>query len=161
MRCCVATELQTAHPVLALELNIVVREIQLGRSAGDSLNQMGLRPDLEEVRTLAWSSARPRSSGPAQVAPGPPTSPRLGVAFAEEMAQKAAIKILFPPCCSRLPAIFVVILGPAAFQIYAKWGILAMTNGISRSLAAGSRMKARAYHESRRAGRNVPDAWRC
>ena len=48
-----AAELRTAHPILALELNIVQREIQLGRSAGEALRKMGERTDLEEVRSLA------------------------------------------------------------------------------------------------------------
>jgi tight adherence protein C len=49
----VGEELRTAHPVLALELSIVQREIQLGRSAGEALRQMGVRTDLEEIRSLA------------------------------------------------------------------------------------------------------------
>jgi tight adherence protein C len=35
----------------------------------------------------------------------------------EEKAQKAAVKILFPTLLFIFPAIFVVLLGPAAFQI--------------------------------------------
>ena len=36
---------------------------------------------------------------------------------AEELAQKAAIKILFPTLLFIFPAIFVIILGPAAIRI--------------------------------------------
>src|SRR5262249_44807058 len=45
-----AGELRTAHPTLAVELNVVQREIQLGRSPGEALRKMGERADLEEVR---------------------------------------------------------------------------------------------------------------
>ena len=38
------------------------------------------------------------------------------------MAQKASIKILFPTLLFIFPAIFVVILGPAFYQIYETMG---------------------------------------
>ena len=117
----VAGELTTAHPILATELNIVQREIQLGRTPGDSLQQMGVRTDLEEIRSLAvcHHPGRTLRRQPGQVAPRSCGDLRVKrQQHAEEMAQKAAIKILFPTLLFIFPAIFVVILGPALFQIY-------------------------------------------
>jgi len=116
----VAAELQTAHPILALELNIVVREVQLGRTAGDSLHQMGLRTDLEEVRSLSSVINQAEKFGASLVKSLRVHADTLRLKRqqrAEEMAQKAAIKILFPTLLFIFPAIFVVLLGPAAFQI--------------------------------------------
>ena len=99
----------------------MVREIQLGRNAGDSLHQMGLRSDLEEVRTLASVISQAEKFGASLVKSLRVHADTLRLKRqqrAEEMAQKAAIKILFPTLLFIFPAIFVVILGPAAFQIY-------------------------------------------
>ena len=49
----VARELRGAHPMLAEELLIAEREVQLGRTTGDALRQFGERCDLEEIRSLA------------------------------------------------------------------------------------------------------------
>jgi tight adherence protein C len=116
----IATELRTAHPSLSMELNIVQREIQLGRSAGDSLHQMGLRTDLEEVRSLASVITQAEKFGASLVKSLRVHADTLRLKRqqrAEEQAQKAAIKILFPTLLFIFPAIFVVILGPAVFQI--------------------------------------------
>jgi tight adherence protein C len=117
----VSSELRTSHPMLASELNIVQREIQLGRSAGDSLQQFALRTDLEEVRSLAAVIVQAERYGASLVKSLRVHADTLRLKRqqrAEEMAQKAAIKILFPTLLFIFPAIFVVILGPAAFQIY-------------------------------------------
>lgn len=47
------SELRGAHPVLAAELHIVQREIQLGRTTGEALRKLGERADREEIRSLA------------------------------------------------------------------------------------------------------------
>jgi tight adherence protein C len=116
----VASELRTAHPALALEFNIIQREIQLGRSAGESFQQMGLRTDLMEIRTLASVITQTERYGASLVRSLRIHADTLRVKRqqqAEEMAQKASVKMLFPTLLFIFPAIFVVILGPAMFQI--------------------------------------------
>jgi tight adherence protein C len=116
----VAGELRTAHPVLAYELNIVQREIQLGQTTGEALRQFATRADLEEVRSLASLIIQTERFGASLVKAlrvHADTLRQKRLFYAEEMAQKAATKVLFPTVFCILPCIFVVILGPAVVQI--------------------------------------------
>ena len=116
----ISGELRAAHPELAAELNVVQREVQLGRSTGDALQQMGIRTDLEEVRSLASVITQSEKFGASLVKSlrvHAETLREKRKQRAEEMAAKAATKVLFPTLLFIFPAIFVVILGPAAFQI--------------------------------------------
>jgi tight adherence protein C len=116
----VGAELRTAHPVLALELSIVQREIQLGSSPGESLQKMGVRIDLEEIRSLASVINQAERFGSSLVKSLRVHAETLRLKrqhHAEELAQKASVKILFPTLLLIFPAIFVVVLAPAAFQI--------------------------------------------
>jgi tight adherence protein C len=111
----VAGELRTAHPLLAGELNIVQREIQLGRSAGEALRQFADRADLEELRMLASVILQAERFGASLVKAlrvHAETLRMRRVLNAEEMAQKAVVKILFPTILFIMPAMFIVILGP-------------------------------------------------
>jgi tight adherence protein C len=116
----VAGELRTAHPMLAAELLIVEREMQLGRSTGEAVRQFGERADLEEVRNLASVISQSERFGASLVKALRVHAESLRerrMQYAEEMAQKAATKILFPTILFIFPSIFVVILGPAVVQI--------------------------------------------
>jgi tight adherence protein C len=116
----VGADLKTAHPVLSLELGIVQREIQLGNPPGESLQKMGFRTDLEEIRSLASVISQAERFGASLVRSLRVHAETLRVKrqqHAEEMAQKAAVKVLFPTLLFIFPAIFVVILGPAVYQI--------------------------------------------
>lgn len=116
----VAGELRTAHPMLGLELNIVQREVQMGRSAGEALRQFAERADLEEIRSLASVIIQAERYGASLVKALRVHAESLRIKrlqYAEEMAQKAATKILFPTILFIFPATFVVILGPAVIQI--------------------------------------------
>jgi tight adherence protein C len=124
----VGTELRTAHPVLSLEMNIVQKEIQLGHSPGESLQKMGSRTDLEEIRSLASVITQAERFGASLVKSLRVHADTLRLKRqqrAEEMAQKAAIKILFPTLLFIFPAIFVVILGPAFFMVLEQFGQVA------------------------------------
>lgn len=116
----VCEELRVVHPGLAKELNIIQREIQLGLSIGDALMKFGDRCDIDEVRNLAQVIQQSERYGASSVKALRVHSESCRVERqqkAEEKAQKAAVKILFPTLLCIFPAIFIVILGPAAYQI--------------------------------------------
>jgi tight adherence protein C len=116
----VAGELRTAHPGLAAELNIVQREVQLGRSTGEALRQFADRTDLEELRSLASVVTQAERYGASVVKAlrvHAETLREKRLQYAEEMGQKAAIKILFPTLICIFPGLFIVVLGPAVIQL--------------------------------------------
>jgi tight adherence protein C len=118
----VTAELQVAHPGLAREMIIVQREVQLGLSVGESMKKFGERCELDEVRNLAsvLLQSERYGAGSVKALRLHADSSRLErQQRAEEKAQKAAVKILFPTLFCIFPAIFIVILGPAAYQIAA------------------------------------------
>lgn len=116
----VADELQTIHPVLATELNILQRETHMGQSMGAAMKRFADRCGLEEVDTLASVLLQSERFGAGVVKAlrvHAETSRQERQQKAEELAQKAAVKILFPTLLCIFPAIFIVLLGPAAQQI--------------------------------------------
>jgi tight adherence protein C len=116
----VTDELNVVHPILGLEMNIIQREIQLGLSAGESLMKFADRCGLADVRDLAMvisQSERFGASLTKALRNFTEAARHDRQQQAEERAQKAAVKILFPTLVCIFPAIFIVILGPAAFQM--------------------------------------------
>ena len=116
----VSAELRTAHPGLAWELQIVQREMQLGRTTGEAMRQFAERCDLEEIRSLASVINQSERFGASLVKTLRVHAESLRekrLHHAEEMAQKAAIKILVPTILCIFPGIFLVVLGPAVMQL--------------------------------------------
>jgi tight adherence protein C len=113
----VTSELQTAHPLLAHEMAIVQREMQLGSTTGEALRSFARRFDMAEIRGLASVVSQAEKFGSSIV-----TALRIHAQslreqrelLAEELAAKAAVKILFPTLICIFPVLFIVILGPAA-----------------------------------------------
>jgi tight adherence protein C len=116
----VTSELRSAHPILASEMEVLQREIQMGMTAGEAVQKFGERCDLDEMKVLASVLIQSERYGASVAKPlriHADTSRQTRLQAAEEAAQKAAVKILFPTLLCIFPAIFIVILGPAAYQI--------------------------------------------
>ena len=116
----VSDELRIAHPELAGELNIVQRDINLGTTVDTALRRFADRSGYDDIRSLATFVREAQRFGTQLT-----DALRLHADMlrsqrenaAEETAQKAAVKILFPTLLLILPAVFVVLAGPAAIQI--------------------------------------------
>jgi tight adherence protein C len=118
----VTAELQSAHPLLGEEMDLVQREMILGVSAGEGLQKLASRSDLDDIRHLAsvvLQSERYGASIVKALRIHAETLRQQRQQRAEEMAQKASVKILFPTLLCIFPAVFIVIIGPAAFQLAA------------------------------------------
>lgn len=113
-------EMLQVHPILGEELTITEQTANLGLSVGEAFKQLGERCGLTEVKDLASVVLQSERFG-ASLAKTLRTHADVyrveRQMHAEEMAQKAAVKILFPMLLFIFPAIFVVLLGPAAYQI--------------------------------------------
>jgi tight adherence protein C len=116
-----AGELRTAHPLLADELVIVQSEVHLGRSPGEALREFAVRADLEELRGLASVILQSERFGASLVRALRVHAETLRgrrILAAEEMAQKAVVKLLFPTVLFILPALFIAVLGPNAILVW-------------------------------------------
>lgn len=115
-----AEEIQEVHPLLGDELATVLREMHLGLTAGEAFRAFGDRCGIAEARDLAAALLQSERYG-ASVAKAlrnyADAARQDRQMWAEEVAQKASVKIIFPMLLCIFPAIFIVLLGPAAMQM--------------------------------------------
>jgi tight adherence protein C len=117
----VANELAVAHPLLAVEIKIAERQMQMGQTAGEAIRGIADRFDMEELRGMSAVVKQAERIGASVATALEVFAENLRLKRhqrAEEMAHKAAVKMLIPTVLFIFPAIFVVILGPAAIQVY-------------------------------------------
>jgi tight adherence protein C len=120
----VSDELRTAYPLLAGEMSVVQREIEFGKSPDEALRNFAERSDLDVLRTLSTFVEQSRRFGSSMVETLRTHSDMLRTQQeqrAEEAAQRAAVKILFPTLLFIFPPILVVLAGPAAIQLQEKF----------------------------------------
>lgn len=116
----VARESAQVGGVLSQELTKVAAELNAGVSLENSLQNFGERTGVDDVRSLAALVIQSEKMG-TRLGPALRSSADLLVARrrlrAEENAQKSAIKMLLPLVLLILPAMMIVILGPAIISI--------------------------------------------
>jgi tight adherence protein C len=106
---------------LGQELYRVVQEMQLGKSRADALRDMADRTSVSDLRSFLAAMVQADAFGIPIVRVLKVQSREIRIRrrqAAEEMAQKLPVKIVFPVVLTIFPALFVVLLGPAAIQIY-------------------------------------------
>jgi tight adherence protein C len=116
---------RTGDGPLAEELTRTLQDLQVGLPRNQALEALAARTDVADVRHFAVAIQQATRYGVpiADALRQQATEARdRRRARAEERAQKMSVKLLFPLIFCILPALFVVLLGPAAIRI-AKMGL--------------------------------------
>jgi tight adherence protein C len=106
---------------LGEELVRVVQEIRLGKSRSEALRDLGERTNVDELRSFVLAMVQADIFGISISRVLQVQAKELRIRrrqLAEEQAQKLPVKIVFPLILCIFPALFVVLLGPAAITIY-------------------------------------------
>jgi tight adherence protein C len=105
---------------LGIELRITLQEQRMGLTTNEALTGMLARADTPGMRTFVRSVLQGETLGTStgQIMRNLAIEMRKRRrSVAEERAQKAPIKILFPLVFLIFPAMFIVLLGPVAYSI--------------------------------------------
>lgn len=117
----VARVARQAGGPLGEEFHRVLQEMQIGKSRGEAMRDLGDRTTVEELKSfvLAMIQADVFGISISKVLHGQAHEMRVKRRqAAEERAQKLQVKIIFPLILCIFPSLFVVLLGPAVLTIY-------------------------------------------
>ncbi len=106
---------------LAEEFFRVLQEMQIGLARADSFRALAERTDVADLRTFVTAMVQADIFGipVANVLRVQSREMRIKrTQRAEEKAQKVPVKILFPLIFCILPALFVIVVGPAGITIF-------------------------------------------
>lgn len=121
----VAREVRLAHTDLAHELAVVNRKTNAGIPRDVALRGLWQRTGVEEIRTLVSSMIQSEKWGTSiatVLRVAAETLRRKRRQFAEKKAKQAPLKMTMPLVLFILPALFIVIMGPALMQVITEFG---------------------------------------
>ena len=116
----VSTELREAHPDICDEFEMANLEMRVGRDREESLRNLAERTGVDDLRSLVAMLIQTDKFGTSIARAIRAFSDSLRTKRrqrAEQAAQKAAVKLLFPLACFLFPTLFIALLGPAALQL--------------------------------------------
>ena len=121
----VSREIRLAHTDLAHELAVVNRKTNAGIPRDGALRGLWQRTGVEELRTLVSSMIQSEKWGTSiatVLRVAAETLRRKRRQTAEKKAKQAPLKMTFPLVLFILPALFIVIMGPALVQVINEFG---------------------------------------
>ena len=116
----VSSELKDVHPDISDEFELANLEIRVGRDRDEALRNLADRTGVDDLRSLVAMLIQTDKFGTSIAKAIRAFSDSLRTKRrqrAEQAAQKAAVKLLFPLACFLFPTLFIAILGPAALQL--------------------------------------------
>ena len=116
----VSSELNDVHPDISEEFELANLEIRVGRERDEALRNLAERTGVDDLRSLVAMLIQTDKFGTSIAKAIRAFSDSLRTKRrqrAEQAAQKAAVKLLFPLACFLFPTLFIAILGPAALQL--------------------------------------------
>jgi tight adherence protein C len=116
----VAEEMKKSYRIIAEEFGLCNLQLQMGRARSEVLHDLGARTGVDDLKALAaiLIQADKFGSSVAQALRVQSDSMRTRRRqMAEEKAAKTAVKLIFPLVLFIFPAIFVVLVGPAAITM--------------------------------------------
>ncbi len=121
----VADELKEVHRDISDEFELTNLEIRVGRDREEALRNLAERTGVDDLRSLVAMLIQADRFGTSIARAVRVYSDSLRMKRrqrAEQAAQKAAVKLLFPLACFLFPTLFIAILGPAALNLIDTFG---------------------------------------